>query len=434
MDRNSKTWVSKGVTIAKQDIVDENITSANLVDFLFTISKDDITYSMIMTMFGEFNGKNLANPYDLLEVPAGKWSYFTDKERTKHKSNKSKFTTTIGIFLYNIFLRDFGFSRLFGGYFQDTITSKVAGDVEKTLSYALLEDKIDVEDLKQWENTIQWLMPFETVLTPSHTEKLLTCTKAINKEKEKLLKKYAKELDAGDAAVAEKIEQELIEFAKEYMGDDPSFDTFKAGTMGSIGNNFKNMFIMRGAVKNPDPNAKQQYNVVTGNYLDGVPANEYTTIAGGAAAGAYSRGKKTEFGGYVEKLFDAAYQHLSIDPPGSDCKTQRYITVDLTNKNIGDYMYSFVIKSNGNLERIDSETKDKYIGKTVKLRFASMCESKTGFCNKCVGDLPYLLDNKEIGLIMSQIPDRLKVASLKGFHDSTVTTTTFDPMRAFFQK
>lgn len=419
--RTSQTWKANGNNVTIEEIDAAMPTKDNLVDMLFAMNKDQISYRFIMNTFGEFNGKTLANPYDLLIVPAHTFSYYTDAEKTKHVSNTSQFTTTLGIYILNIYIRDFNFSRLFGGYVQRNINKKNFGYLEQTLSFALIEDKITTQELKEWEDTLQWFMPFESVLSPNHTEKMITCTKMINKKKAELLKKYKKEVEEGNPAAIENIEQELLAYAREYMGDDPSMDTLYSGTMGNFDNNFKNMFVMKGAMRDPDPNAKQKYRVVTGSLIDGIPANEYSTIAGGATEGAYSRGKKTENGGYFEKLFVSAYNTIILDPPGSDCGTKNHIEVELTDKNIIDYMYSYIIKPNGSLELLNSENMNSYIGKKVKLRFASMCESKTGICNKCAGDLFYRMGNNDrVGLVMSSIPDKMKLASMKGLIDVTL--------------
>ena len=67
-------------------------------------------------------------------------------------------------------------------------------------------------------------------------------------------------------------------------------------------NNFKNMYVMRGAIANPDPNAKRQFDVATSNFIDGISADEYSLIANSLVNGSYSRSKKTEIGGYWEKV------------------------------------------------------------------------------------------------------------------------------------
>ena len=425
--RHSTLWIMKAnVSINKEDI---SPNKSNVANYFLEMTLDDITYEFIMETFGSFGGNQLCSPYDNLEVPVGAFRY-TD-ENGKERSNKNKFRTTLGLWLVNIILRDLELTKIVG-YINHTLGKKEYNKLEQELAYALIEDRITTETLAAFEDKIQWCMPFEDILSPNHTEKLITCTKVIGKKKKELIKKYKEQIDAGDIVAVEKMEKELLDFAKEYMGDDPSMDTILSGAGGSFGNNFKNLYVMRGAVPDPDPNTKTPYKIVTSNFLDGISADEYGIMAGSAVAGAYSRGKKTETGGHWEKLFVAAFQHLKLDPPGSDCGTKRFITVDFSRDDISDYMYSYVIKANGELELIDSKTKAKYDGKKVRLRFCSLCESKTGFCNHCIGDLFYKINAKNIGMVMSQIPSTLKNKCMKGFHEALVTTTKFDAMKAFY--
>ena len=422
--RKSNLWIPQGKEVKMEDEINKN----NFADYIINMKYKDINYDFIMNIFGEFDQSPIAHPYDLIEIPAN--TFFYKDEKDKEHGNKEKFTTSVGLYLFNLILTDFNFSKFFNGYFNQSINKKGLGKIEQTLSYALIEDKITTDDLRRWEDTLQWFMPFEDVLSPNQTEKLVTCTKIIDKHKAELIKKYSKEIEAGDPKVAEDMEKELLSFAKEYLGDDPAMDTILSKAGGDFENNFKNMYVMKGAIKNPDPYAQKQYDIVTSSYMDGISAEEYAVIAGSGTYGAYSRGKKTADGGYWEKLFVYAFQHLKLYPKGSDCHTKRYITVDLTEDNIGDYMYCYTIQGD-NLVLINSENKSKFVGKKIKLRFASMCEMKDGFCNKCAGDLVYLLSNN-IGMILPQIPDRLKTICMKSFHNSTVTTTEFDPYKAFF--
>lgn len=82
-------------------------------------------------------------------------------------------------------------------------------------------------------------------------------------------------------------------------------------------------------------------------------------------------------------------------------------------------MYSYIIEGS-KLVELNSDNKSKYIGKKVKVRFSGLCESKTGICNKCMGNLYYRLDKKEnVGTSLTQVPSTLKNISMKAFHDST---------------
>ena len=90
--RVSKLWKSKGIAIDKETLEAGKPTKENLADFVLSLSLEDISFRFIMNTFSDFSdGKggvsNLARPYDLLEVPANRWSYYTDKDRTVAKAN-----------------------------------------------------------------------------------------------------------------------------------------------------------------------------------------------------------------------------------------------------------------------------------------------------------------------------------------------------------
>lgn len=428
-ERKSKHWnLNPNISVTEFNL--DEVNESNLINHLLVLRQPDVTYSFMMRMFGSFNGKTLCKQYDTFTVPIGAYKF--KNKKGKEVSNKNAFTTTIGIWVFNIFLiRDFGFGFLFNGYINETIRNGNFGDINQTLAYALVEDKIDTETYKNFLNCTQFLMPYETILSPNHTEKILTCTKLLDKRKQELLKKYEKELEVNPVVTAEKIEKELLSYAKEILGDDPGLDVYDSDAGGSFGNNFKNMYIMKGAIRDPDPNAKKKYNVITSGLLDGVKADEYSLLANSLSAGPYSRSKKTEIGGYWEKLFGAAFQTVTLDPPGSDCGTKRYITVELTKKNISEFMYNYIIKSNGELEELTSENMDKYIGKKVNMRFSIFCKSKTGVCNKCAGNFFYRRGGRNIGLATTQIASTLKNKSMKAFHDGVIKTIEMDPMKAF---
>ena len=428
--------VSKHWTYNKANDVDhfdlETLTKDNLVNNILAITYDDITMSTIMELFADFGGKSFCHQYDTFEVPVGAYRYKDAKG--KEVSNQNKFITTFGIWIFNVeFIRDLNFGFIFG-YMNENINSKIFGKMQDKLSLALIEKKIDIETYKKFLDTSDFFMIFETVLSPNHTEALLSCTKKINKKKAELAKKYKEQLDAGDIVVAERMEQELLDYAKEFLGDDPGLDPLLSGAGGSYGDDFKNLFCMRGAVKDPDPNSKQPFSIALSSFVDGISAEEYSTVSNTLAKGAYSRAKKTETGGYWENLVSDACSYITIDPPGSDCGTKGYGKVTITEDNYMDYMYNFIIKSNGELEELTSDNIDKYIGKEVKMRLATYCKSKTGYCHHCAGNFFYRRESNKAGLALSLIPNRLKLVSLKAFHSSNVKTHPIDLHDAFFSQ
>lgn len=413
-------------TIEKR--VSKVIKNKSDIDYLLELTEDDITTTTVMELFGDFGNHQWFNPYDIITVPAGK--YGGKLPNGKEKRNKEAFTTTVGRLIFNKYFIECEPELLdFLGYVNENVGKKVYGKIFDNLGYAVLEDKISIEAYKRFCKKSQKFMPYVSILSPNHSDNMLTITKKINKKKEELMKANKEAIDAGDVMVVDQISKELLDYARELMKDDPAMDMFLSGAGGSFENNFKNMFIMRGSVQDPDP--RKSYNIIMSNYIDGVSKEEYSKLANTLAAGPYSRSKKTELGGYWEKLFLTSLQHVILLEPESDCGTKRYIEVDVTPKNISSIMYSYVINKDGSLTEITSQNKDKFIGKTVKLRFSSMCEAKDGICNKCAGNLFYRLGIRNVGASTPQIPSRLKVLSMKLFHDDQLNFTEMDPMKAF---
>jgi len=414
------------MAVAKR--VSREIKDPKDIEYLVKLTEDDITTSLIMELFGDFGDHQWFNPYDILTIPTG--AYGGKLPDGKEKRNKEPFTTTIGRLIFNKYFIECEPELLqFVGYVNDNVGKKAYGKLFDSLGYAVLEDKISIETYKRFCKKSQKFMPYVSILAPNHSMNMLTITKKINKRKAELIKQNQEAFDKGDVYVVDQVSKELLAYAKELMQDDPAMDMFLSGAGGSFENNFKNMFIMRGSVQDPDP--RKSYNIITSNYVDGVTQDEYSKLANTLAAGPYSRSKKTELGGYWEKLFLQSLQHVILKDPGSDCGTKRHIEINVTEKNIGSIMYCYVINNDGSLTEITSENKNKFIGKKIKLRFSSMCEAKDGICNACAGNLFYRLGIRNIGAATPQIPSKLKVLSMKLFHDDQLNFTEMDPMAAF---
>ena len=120
------------------------IKDKDLLDKLINIDEKDITSSFIYNLFGEYDGKAKANPYDFIIIPPNKYG-------TK-KKNKNSFKTTVGIWIFNKYFIEHDLFDIFG-YMNKNVDGHVLDDINQTLSYALMEDKITVEQLKKYPNT-----------------------------------------------------------------------------------------------------------------------------------------------------------------------------------------------------------------------------------------------------------------------------------------
>jgi hypothetical protein len=182
-------------------------------------------------------------------------------------------------------------------------------------------------------------MPIVTPLFENESEAFFLIADKIRAKKKELFKKYKKQIDSGDENIIPVIEKELIQYAKDELGDDGSLDVFNNGENADYGNNFKNMFVMKGLVKK---SSGKGYNVITSDYTGGISKDEYVAFAESLAAGPYARARKTATGGYWEKLF-RVFEHIVLDKPGSDCGTKRTIEVEVTDDMLGYIMYSYIV-------------------------------------------------------------------------------------------
>lgn len=390
------------------------ITDPKDIEYLVGIKEEECTkLSFAMDMFGDFDDKRRFNTYDTVTIPSGSYGPEGNK-------NINPINTTVGIWVFNKAFIEKELFDLFG-YINKPITSKVFKEINKKMSYAVMEDKLPLDAIKRYIMKTEKFQPYCNILSTSITENMLSIPKAIAKKKQELLKKYEKELATNDPIVSQKIEKELIEECKVLLKDDPSVDMINSGAKIDWGNNFKNMFVMRGASKNPDPlNPNGEYTIIKSDFTTGITPDEYAAFADSLTAGPYARAKKTADGGAMEKTFVKALEHLYILPAGSDCGTKRTKTVTLTKDNIDDWMYSYIVESGNKLVELTSDNRDSYLGKKVKFRYSGLCESEKGICNKCAGNLFTRLGIKNVGVASYVIPASIKLKSMKTFHDNTI--------------
>ena len=386
----------------------KHITNPKDVDYILSLSEEQAaSKNTIMELFADFGDGPRFNTYDTIDIPKGSYG--------KTKKNKNEFTTTIGLYIFNKGCIEDMSDVL--GYINEPITADKYDEINELVSYAKLEDKITIQQLKDFIMQSQIYMSCTSALAPSHTMVLLLISDKIEKKKKQLIKeKYGDAIKNKDIKAMDALDKELLDYAKELLKDDPSADMFNSGARSSWGNNFKNMYVSRGTVKLTD----DSYDIITSSYMSGLSKEDLVKANDAAVGGPYSRAVKTKEGGYREKQILYGLQHVKVLPRGSDCGTNRTINVTLTKKNIKNWMYSFV-KQGSNLVEITSDNKDKFIGKTVKMRYFSLCESKNGICEKCAGTLFNRLGITNVGLASDIFGSRLKNTSINSCRFILVT-------------
>ena len=412
------------------------------------IAKDDVDYilsidhlkacekSTIMELFGDFGDGTRFNPYDTIEIPSGSFGGISTESYSKKmgldikdnssskKKNKNKFTTTIGLWIFNKSFIEPMSDIL--GYINKPITGKVYDDINQKVSYALIEDKITVRQLKNFIMQSQIIMSCCSAISPSHTELIFEMEEKISKKKAELEKELGDKLEAADLVVAKEYEDAIIDYAKEILKDDEAVDMFNSSARSNWGNNFKNMYGTRGPVKGTDG----KYKVIRNSYIEGLSQADFVAVADASIYGPYNRAVLTSAGGYLERQLTGCVSHIKILGAGSDCGTDKYITVELTKNNVKDWMYSFII-DNDNLVELTNDNKDKYIGKVVKFRYSMLCKAKDGICEKCAGTMFNRIGIANVGVAGSILGSALKNTLMKAFHDGTVSLAYIDVKKSF---
>lgn len=414
-------------TLTKEPKSNSKLLSDDDKKYFLSLKPGEITFSLLVDWFG-----NLVNMDDNKTKPT--------------ESNKSRFSptdvftlshneyplvsgtikTTLGRFIYNkLMVEEIGLQDILG-YVNFILDDSGFGKVEKTITTALKDDKMTVDQMYKYVDMRDWLgLQLHAVITTSFTPSILKVPPEVKKLKKELLNNYKDELANNDEKVAEIIEKELIAKTKEVLKDDIGMDLYVSGARGSIGNNYKNMYLMRGAIKN---NMTGEFDVLTSSLLDGLEKKDIAPHSNSILAGAYPKAKGTAVSGYLSKELISAMQSETLADEGSDCGTNGYLTIKIPEKGYDDFTYRY-IKEGEDLICLTPDIIQRYVGKIVKLRSPMYCigvGKEKHLCNKCAGDFYYKLGKKNIGLLCSRPAETTKRLGMKKFHDNVVHTKQID--------
>lgn len=378
-------------------------------EYFLSLTHDDISKTLLQDLF--------ASRYDTEKQKVIPAKFHTYDEFTLAKGesfNKSDTLTNCGLHIVNIFL--YAPFKDITGYVDFELSAKNAKKIDALIDNALLENKITAEQYIQYLNDSAWLkFIINTEVCTSLTLKSMQELPEVEKAKREMVKKYKNELEAGDVPTASKMEKELLNIARDAMKDDPSMELMDSGARGSFDASYKRAQVMNGPVYN---SSKGRYEIMTNSLAKGIDKNDIPALANTVVDSAYSKAISTGECGYLTKKLSAAFQSEVLDKPGSDCGTKGYNEIVLTNDNKDLYMYSYMIEGS-KLVRLDTSNVSKYIGKKIKFRSKQYCIGKKS-CNKCVGDLFYLLGVDNIGLTVPKVSGTLLNARMKVFHDPNV--------------
>lgn len=402
------------------------VVSAELKRKLLSLKKEDLTVSFLLSKIAKTtkieydeNGKRK------FIVKEPEWNLKAKMKLLKGEYiNKTDIDTTLGRFIFNkLIIEDFIDSIIPNGYYNETVTKKNFDKLlNNTVATALMENKIPLIP-----NVTKFIQYFEFYglklvagISPSITPALFEVNSQIAEKKKELLAKVGDNPTTNDYV---KIEDQLVDYANGILKDDPGMTLFKSGSRGSFEDNYKNMSIMIGPVKNPGTG---KYDFVESNYVDGIEKKDLPAVGNSIVNAAYPKAVGTEKGGYLTKQFFAVYQSITLDEHGTDCGSKGYLTVTLTTNNIHDYLYQYIVEVGGKLVLLTDENSEQYIDKTVQFRTPLGCLNDK-ICNKCAGERYYKLGIENAGLTAGRVSNGLMNLSMKAFHITKVKLNKVDP-------
>lgn len=336
---------------------------------------------------------------------------------------KDKSVTTIGIYICNKFL--FEDLQVFG-YINQVMTSKKWGAIEQKIADARIAGDISIEQIHNYIDNSQYLLggPLAHIINPSLSSAVLNLPEPARKLRKQLLAENREGLSANDPLVSSKIEKEVVSKALEsiHASGDPGVTLFDSGAIDPY-NNYRTMFVMKGAIIDNTGESPSGYKIVTSNYNDGISKEDMPIIADSLVTSAYSKGVQTQDSGTLGKKYNAVLQNVMLLPNGSDCGSTKTRKQEITAENAKDYLYRYIIEK-GKKVQLTPEVIEKYIGQTVDLRTPVYCKAKDPcYCSTCVGERLYRIGINNVGLTFSTISGSLLNASMKKFHDISIKTS-----------
>ena len=393
------------------------IVPDSLVDEIINKKPEDFTLDYLVDILG--NTVDSTNNRETNVVNAKYRS--TDIVNIKKPYLKFTGQSTLGRLLYSKIIIEGCNMQEVIPYITSPIYEKTNTSNENKMSDAIKEKKISSADMYKYVDTRDWLgYELHAVITTSFTIGVLKKPKEVAALQKKLIAQNKKKLEAGDVKVAAEIEKELIDKTKEVLKDDIGMDLYNSGARGSVGNNLKNMNIMRGAVRNL---ATDSYDIIEGSLMDGLNKKNMAAHSNTILEGAYPKTIDTAISGYIAKELSAAMQTEVLDEKGSDCGSKRTLTVTIPKK-YNEYIYRYIIE-NGKLICLTPDVIQKYVGKTVQMRSPMYCVGKN-ICNMCAGDDFYLINKKFIGLVATKVGTTCTNLNMKKFHSNLIKIQQLD--------
>lgn len=329
-------------------------------------------------------------------------------------------TTTFGrVIIYKILFEENASDVL--KYINEPYTDSVVKGLFDSLKRSCISGDLELGKLKRVIKIYEdFGFRMSSFIAPSVDSRVFTPPKEFIDKRNELMKKYEKELKEHNIFIAEKITNELVEFAKPYAVNNPNYEWYQSGASGKMGwAAFKVANVMVGTV--PTGESASSFYVATSNYIDGIKKTDIQPLACQGVSAAHMRAVNTAVGGAKVKEGTQLLESVIADELGSDCGSKQYISIVLNKENIDAYIGATL--DNGKV--ITFENAKSILGDNefiiVQMRSPMGCLSPN-ICSVCLGKGLYTYTSNEdadtfpVGIEAVKMFSDMSQASLQKTH------------------
>lgn len=271
--------------------------------------------------------------------------------------------------------------------------------------------------LKKYARGVSYLSGLSSYIVVSATRSTIAPPKGIDK----FVKKTAKKYDLSDPINMSKLDDEVTEYAKQVLKDDPSLG--KILDKKTLGRYLK-IFGTFGSSTSFGENAPY----VTNSLVKGLPtdAKGFSESLNRSRSGSLDRGFNTQIGGVIFNLLSLVSSGLVVTE--EDCGTTRMIEVDVTDdKDKKELLDRYTIDGEGNTVKPTFTKKGMY-----KIRSGVYCKSPgMSYCRHCVGDS---LADTPNGIVQAtgEVSRVIVIFYMKAMHFTTLEVLKLDKIDELF--
>lgn len=284
---------------------------------------------------------------------------------------KGELITTWGVLLLNLLILWYPFGKMVPYW-------NVAFNPKKV-------DALWLDLINQGEVTLDQLLlssagasqttAFNTVFTPSYTERTTRICPAADKLLKRLLKEHADKL--GDPAVVAGILEQVYQVDKAWIEEDVD------GGKGFLISD-KSYRVVRMHLLYTQILYSMDGDITTSALKDGLSVAKLPAAINESMKGSMDRGFNTALGGVAVKEILRLLAGVGVKT--DDCGSMIGLRFVMTKDDIGHYNGRYLLEgTNKRLVLITKENMKSYLNKEVIMRDPNACKAKT-FCKICVGD------------------------------------------------